>query len=304
MSKLTRFRFFKTTSNLLGRNESTVFDRLKTKLQNSKIESRIIKIHPNNENSDEDILSFFAVIDSSYLFGLILRVSKKEAIKAMPINFANMDNLSFNQLPEFDDNTHEKYCKSHYYFMLKGNYLVTSLPSSTTIVRFQEYINNLLNQEEKYTYTPMINTTQLPLSSISKILVKDSSISGQIGDTGKAAISKMDKVKNYVIKRFFTEMPSMRTIDSKHIIKAELSLKISKPSNMPEEDYKRALSAFLQPIADAQNIIIYTNQGKISGEQLCLEKTQDVEENNGQLDENNIMTVMKALLNNNCNNHV
>ena len=65
-------RFFQTRPINVTDAISSIYQRLLNKLIGSKIESRIIKVKPNNENSDEDLLSFFVKDPDNYIFGMIV----------------------------------------------------------------------------------------------------------------------------------------------------------------------------------------------------------------------------------------
>lgn len=283
---------------------SSIYQRLLNKLIGSKIESRIIKVKPNNENSDEDLLSFFVKDPDNYIFGMIMRLSSKKNIKAVPLGFANLENLRFGDLHEVKDEHHEMYCTSHYYFLLKGNFLVTDLPKTMSICRFQDYINKLLDQDEKYVYAPMLDTDEIALNDVSKIVVKDSfNDDVNVGDTGKTINSKIKKLRNFIFKKLVPMMPSLSSLDKKNIFSAELTIKTSKPRNMSADDYKNSLSAFLQPISDARNVKVYTSKGIIAGDQLNLTETIEIDDNDSLTFENSLMNEMKKQYQIHCASH-
>lgn len=300
MPTQVELRFFKTKSHNVTEPESNIYSNLMNKLNGSKIDSRIIKVHPNKDDSDEDVLSYFVPLRGNYLFGMIMRISTKKAVKAVPVDFTNLDNLKFSDLQEIDDDNHEKYCTSHYYFMLKGNYLVTNLPKTMTIIRFQDFINALLDQEENYSYVPMLNTGEIAMNEVAKIVVKDSSSKQDEGETGKTAIKFLHAARNYILKKVAPQMPSLKTLDKKNIFSAELTIKASRPRRMELEDYNQQLSAILQPIADASNVHIYTKKGIISGDKLNLTQNVELDTNDGNGFETSLMNIMKGALNNQC----
>lgn len=294
MTKQILLRFFRTSTQNVVETGSSIYNQLKVRLDGSRIESRIIKVHPSNDNSDEDVLSFYAIIPDDYMFGMLMRVSSKKSIKAVPVDFGNLENLKFTELQEVEDENHEKYCINHYYFMLKGNYLVTNIPKTMTISRFQDYVNRLLNQDEKYSYVPMLNTEGIAMNDVAKIVVRDHTIHGQEnGEIGKSLSSKLKSARNFTLKKLFPTIPSLKSIDKKNIFSVELTIKASRPKKMAIDDYNRQLSALLQPVADAKNVMIYTKKGIITGDQLALTHTVEVEEENF---ENNLMNVMKQEL--------
>lgn len=302
MTTQVKLRFFKTTSHNVTEAESTIYQRLCAKLNNSRIDSRIIKVHPNIEDSDEDVLSYYLQLQGNYLFGMIMRISSKKSVKAVPVDFTNLLNLRFSDLHEVEDETHERYCTSHYYFMIKGNYLVTDLPKVMTIVRLQDFINKLLNQEEKYSYVPMLDTEEIAMNEVAKIVVRDSSSAQQEGETGKKSIKLIRSARNYILKKLAPQMPSLQSLDKKNIFSADLTIKASRPKRMELDEYNRQLSTLLQPISDASNVHVYTKKGVITGERLSLTKEVEIEED-GNAFETALMNTMKLQLNTYCINH-
>lgn len=299
MADKIQLRFFKTSTQRVTDAQSSIYQSLKSKLEDSRIESRIIKVHPNTDNSDEDVLSYYTVLSNDYIFGMIMRISSKKSVKAIPIDFANQLNLKYTDLHDVQDQVHEKYCINHYYFLLKGDYLVTNLPKSMTIVRFQDFINKLLNSEEKYSYVPILNTNQIALNDVSKIVVRDK-ISDHVGrENSKEVSSKLRNVRNFILKKLAPSI-SLSSIDKKNIFSVELEIKVSCPKKMNPEVYSRKLSAFLQPISDAGNIFIYTAKGRISGDQLNLTESIDIDNGNESNFENQLMNKMKEHLNTYC----
>lgn len=303
MAIQVRLRFFKTTSHSVTETESSIYPRLCAKLNNSRIDSRIIKVHPNLEDSDEDVLSYYVQLQGHYLFGMIMRISSKKSVKAVPVDFTNLSNLRFSDLHEVEDDTHERYCTSHYYFLLKGNYLVTDLPKAMTIGRLQDFINKLLNQDEKYSYVPMLDTGEIAMNEVAKIVVRDSSSVQEEGETGKTAIKLMHRARNYVLKKLAPQMPSLQSLDRKNIFSAELTIKTSRPKKMELDEYNRQLSAMLQPISDASNVHVYTKKGIIAGDKLSLTKDVEIDADNGNAFETALMNTMKEQLNIYCFNH-
>lgn len=303
MPTQVKLRFFKTTSHNVTETESTIFQRLSAKLINSRIDSRIIKVHPNIEDSDEDVLSYYVQLQDNYLFGMIMRISSKKSVKAVPFDFTNLSNLRFSDLHEVEDDTHERYCTSHYYFMLKGNFLVIDLPKTMTIGRFQDFINKLLNQEEKYSYVPMLDTGEIAMNEVAKIVVRDSPSPQQEGETGKTAIKLMHRARNYILKKLVPQMPSLQSLDRRNIFSAELTIKATRPKRMELEEYNNQLSALLQPIADASNVHVYTKKGVITGERLSLTKDVEINEDEGNAFEMALMNTMKTQLNTYCFHH-
>lgn len=209
-----------------------------------------------------------------------------------------MDNLKFSDMPEVNDANHERYCTSHYYFILKGNYLVTDLPHNMTITRFQDFINKLLDQEEKYNYVPMLDTGQISMNEVTKIVVRDKSIEGeQIQSTGNPIMSKIKSAMNLVLKGISPQMPSLRSVQMRNIFSAELIINAKRPREMTLDDYNRQLSAVLQPISDGNNVKIYTKKGMITGDQLVLTKAIEIGS------ETDLLNQMKQQLNRNCFPH-
>lgn len=298
-----KLRFFKTTSHEVTEPESTIFQRLRAKLEGTRIDSRIIQVHPNVENSDEDVLSYFVILQGGYLFGMIMRVSAKESVKAVPVNFTNLENLRFSELHEVRDETHNKYCTSHYYFMLKGNYLVSDLPRGMTITRFQDFINKLIDQEEQYSYVPILNTSNIAMNEVAKIVVHDKTVAQNEGETAKKVIGKIRAARNYILKKLAPQMPSLASLDRKNIFSADLTIKAKRPRRMELEEYNRQLSALLQPIADASNVHVYTKKGVITGDQLALNEEIEINENDDVTFENALMNQMKVQLNTKCFGH-
>jgi hypothetical protein len=236
----------------------------------------------NNEdpNKEEDMLSYFSV-SSVKMKGTVIRFFYSDDTGIIPDDLFDNEQIQISDIEDLGTDQ-KRLLKDNYYFMLNDSYLITAL-CGTSSKKFQTYINWLLEDvrgEKLYEFTPKFNkTTGTQLSQIKNILIKDSSISVPIGSTEteepKKAVFKFDFDK---IKDLFNDTSSFEEIKKRNIMTATVSLQFGKrPKDMKKEDYEKALSSFIKPIDDANDITFITkNNGRISGNDVLLTKKIEV----------------------------
>ena len=100
------------------------------------------------------------------------------------------------------------------------------------------------------------------------------------------------------MSKIFLDTDSLKNIDLKQIVSAELTLKLIKPKKMTEADYQQKYGAMLKPISDLENITFKDNLGNsITGEKIRKIKPILIEQtDNGYISEQQLNTEMATFL--------
>ncbi|HCB1743971.1 TPA: hypothetical protein MYQ04_005371, partial [Citrobacter braakii] len=128
------------------------------------------------------------------------------------------------------------------------------------------------------------------LSDLKAIVVKDpeplsndsvsSSNSSQTPENvqSQTSISLSKKVLD-IIKNSMSDTDQLNDIALSQMISAELLIKFKKPRKMTDDEYERALGAYLKPVSDLDNVSFKRkdNKTEIKGKDLLLTKAVDIE---------------------------
>lgn len=106
-----------------------------------------------------------------------------------------------------------------------------------------------------------------------------------------------DKLTDFMSK-LFLDADSLKNIDLKQIVSAELTLKLLKPKKMTNEDYQQKYGALIKPVSDLDNVTFKDNLGnKITGEKIQKIKSILIEQtDNGYISEQQLNTAMATFL--------
>lgn len=138
--KEIKLRAFKVINKDLKKSSSDLMKLLKQRLNNSVVKDRMMVLNAEDEFKESDLIANFDVKKDSYIFGSIMRVTQKEGVPQLPDSFLNESRIDIEELKSLTETTSLIY-KSHYYFMLNDDYVITTLPVSTTIKCMETYIN-------------------------------------------------------------------------------------------------------------------------------------------------------------------
>lgn len=261
----------------MGRANSDLFEKLKKKLDaGDSADTRRMKL--NSDSPEEDLLSDFAITDR-YIFGVIWRIAPSQEAPSIPDLFFKKPTIQINEIQEQETSIHLR-CKSHYYFALNKQYLVSNLPKSK-IKSLQTYLNWLLESvrgDKLYKFTPKIKAPDsIKLSEIKRISFADPSgkqfpVNVSTNKQDKGGLQIMKFTEN-MLKKVTDEIPALDELLNKKILKAQLLVRFSKPSKMDEEDYSKLLGACMKPIGDSEGVNFILNNGeKIYGSNILRTK--------------------------------
>lgn len=301
-----KLRAFRIENSTLTEPNSGILSLLRQVLTDSSIaQERRMKL--NEEDSDEDLLSYFAwQQNNSYLFGMMLRIIPaanggvinsemfaQQTITIAEVNAGNQDQSQY---------------KDHYYFAINNNFLVTNLSGSYSVDRIQTYINWLLNPvrgSRLFEFTPV---TKLPegikLSEIKGIEFtgggQASALTTGLANTENGTTTTVQDLANRVLDKLFSDTTEMSEIERDQIISAKLLLTVKrKPHDMAQEDYQRVMGAVTRQITNDSGIaIIAKNGNKYTGEAVKVVKDITVERTTGnRIVEEQLKQKMESFLN-------
>ncbi len=116
-------------------------------------------------------------------------------------------------------------------------------------------------------------------------------------DMFQETVRLKDKLQDF-LSNIFLDATSIRELDLRQIISAELTLKVSKPRKMTDDDYQKKYGAILKPISDLDNISFKDNLGNnITGDKIQKIKPILIETtDNGYISEQQLNTEMAIFL--------
>jgi hypothetical protein len=179
---------------------------------------------------------------------------------------------------------------------MNDSYLITALlPKNVTIQRVQTYINWILGIST-FELTPVLEAPAGKRLSDLKI-IKFSDPFCDEPDMFQEKVCLNDKLSD-VLSNVFRDVTTMKKLDLKQVISAELTLKISRPKTMTEDDYQKRYGAILKPISDLDNISLKDTLGNtITGDKIQKIKSILIETtDNGYISEQQLNTEMATFL--------
>lgn len=277
MNKTVNFRLFKV-SNRSNEKYSPIFNLLTSSLEGGKkyVEHRIMSLR-ENENSDKDVLGYFAKTEM-YIYGVMMRIANAKDVPELPLNFEKEENINIEEiLKEAAKNTSDKkVCKSMYHFLITEDYVVTDLPNNRPITCLQDYINWLLLQPKDLCFTmyPVIEPGKILMSQLKQVIFKDAFL--PMPSEKKSGIkARVDKFMDLLIEG---NDLTMRELHEKNIISATLTVSFDKPKKMEAADYEKTMSAILKTIDRPDNVVFQMNNKKeLSGSKLLYSRSKILE---------------------------
>lgn len=286
-TKPFKLRAFKIENPNITQTKSDVMDLLKQRLSETVANQRRMLLNQNDK--DEDLICNYDDSNSKYIWGSILRISPSDEVLNIPDSLFEEEKIVLQELDNLKDQGSIIY-KSHYYFLISNEYMITTLPGNTTVSRFQTYINWFLTnlRNEVYEFTPMIIDAPIyQLKNLSKISIQDP-ILEENKDENTEDFSTYNEKKSLslkYLKSLFSDVISFDEAKLNEIVSADLVLKFKKPAQMTKQDYQNALAAYMKPISDVDNVTFYPKNGSpVKGTEILRVKSVDIE----KLESNNI----------------
>lgn len=296
MKKTVNFRLFKV-ANHTKEKYSPLFSMLKSSLEDGRkyVENRIMSLS-NDENSDKDVLGYFAKNDN-YIYGVMMRIANAKDVPELPLNYEKEENINIEEILKEAEkkSTDKKVCKSMYHFLITEDYVVTDLPKTRPITCFQDYINWLLLSAENkcFTITPVIEPGKILMSQLKKVIFKDAFL--PMPSEKKSGIkARVDKFMDLFIEG---DDLTMKELHEKDIVSASLVVNFDKPRKMEVADYEKTMSAILKTIDKPDNVVFRMNNKKdLSGSELLFSRPKQLE-NEPFLKDKDYIEAMKSVKN-------
>lgn len=307
--KVVTLRAFDIKNTSLSKASSEAKSTLIAKLNEIKqAKDRCMILNPEDQNQERDVLSYYKESpQSGTVFCTMLRITSDKDVQHITETLFEKEVFSMDDIETAHIDA-SAICKSHYYFSMSDNYLVTNLPLNKTVVRLQTYLS-WFTSNELLEFTPLISAKgQTRLSDLKAIVVKDpeplqvpaaSDGNGKSVTTeGQKSIKLTEKVLS-IIKSSMSDTAQLNDIALSQMISAELLIKFKKPRKMTEEEYKKALGAYLKPVSDLDNVSFKRkdNKTEIKGKDLLLTKAVSIETTqSGKLVEHQLLQEMSKFL--------
>ncbi len=307
-NKRVLLRAFKIKNSMLSSSDSKIKERLIKKLEfYKKSQDRCMDLNENDLSDEKDLISNYEnySVEQS-LFCTLLRMSIGSEVQHITKNLLNRIKFNIENLESENLETAAIY-KDHFYFSIKGDYLVTGmLAGNRTIKPLQTYLSWFL-KDENFELTPVIKPpseyklSDLKSANFSDITIKHDSkekTSSSLNETGKQ-VTNINKFVLDKITSLFKDNISLNDVDLSQVISAELIIKFKKPKEMTNEEYEDKFGALLKPVSDVESIKFQTKDKKteVSGKDLLHTKIIYVEETqNGFINEQELMQEMGKYL--------
>lgn len=312
--KQVTLRAFEIKNPNLSKASSNAKASLTSRLEQVKLsKERCMILNPEDPNQERDVLSYFKESPiSNSVFCTMLRITSDKEVQHITDTLFEKEVFSMNDIETAHIDA-TAICKNHYYFSMSDEYLVTNLPLNKTIARLQTYLSWFTNND-LLEFTPLISAKgKTKLSDLKAIVVRDPEpLSGQAIDVvpqdshtnlpatteGKKSIKLTQKVLD-IIRSSMSDTEQLNDIALSQMISAELLIKFKKPRRMSEDEYKKALGAYLKPVSDLDNISFKRkdNKTEVKGKDLLLTKRVSIETTqSGKLVEHQLLQEMSRFL--------
>lgn len=281
--KTVKLRAFSIANYEMGKKDSGLMEMLSDALSGSVANNRRMRLNEDDPQKEEDLISDFTVKGKIHLCGAILRIASSGDIPNIPDNYLEKEKITITDLDTLEIGASTIY-KTHYYFLLNNNYMITTLQGNISIKRFQTYINWLLEDvrgDQMFEFTPCVtNTPKAKLSELKNIIFKNNNIQTDFKPINQEGVikSNISKAGEAVIKLFINDTAKLEELKEAQIISAELLIKFSRPAKMSKEDYEKKMGAYLKPFADTEDVVFTTKRGdKVTGAEILRTKSVEIE---------------------------
>ena len=239
----------------------------------------------NVDEPDRDLLAnYIWSANNSYLFGMMLRVIPADNGGIIEESLFKQHAITMAQVSAGSPD--QSQYKSHFYFALNNEYLVTTLPGNLNIDRLQTYINWLLEKVRDSCLFQFIELTKLPegvhLSQISEIQVVGGGVTATtktLEEDSKSWMVKLGNIAEDILLSVIKDSDSIEAIKANQLIEARLFLKVKKkPKEMAQEEFQRVMGAFATNINNDKGLVLRTKDGNnYTGDSIKVKKVVSVE---------------------------
>lgn len=313
-SKNVTLRAFEIKNPNLSKSSSDAKSVLVSRLVEVKVaKDRCMILNNDDPNKERDLISYFKDSPASKsVFCTMLRISSENDVQHITETLFEKETFTMDDIETAHIDT-SAICKNHYYFAINDDFIVTNLAMNKTIMRLQAYLSWFTNNE-LFELTPLVSPRdKTKLSDLKSIIVRDPEplasitqapeIDGHTNNLPATTDShKSIKLGPKVIEIIRNAMSETKTLDDitlNQMISAELLIKFKKPRKMSEEDYKKALGAYLKPVSDLENVSFKRadNKTEVKGKDLLMTKSVKIETTiSGKIVEQQLLQEMSKFL--------
>ncbi len=266
----------KCSDTAISKAEPNFLNLLSQKLNDTVVNDRRMQLNQQDIKKEEDFISYYDNNETS-LFATLLRITPSGDVAHISKQLFSEKIFTLNQLTDTKTNFSAVY-RSHFYFYLNENFLITNLPRNRTITCLQAYINWLLGVENLELNPMILPPSNTKLSDLKNIKFKDPFFYKDVEASHQKHVKITDQILNNVVSKIFKDINSLKDIDLKQIISAEIILKLKKPKSMTEEEYQKTYGAYLKPISDIENVSFRDKKGNlIKSEDILKTKSVEIE---------------------------
>jgi hypothetical protein len=249
-------------------------EELSARLKVAKdIKNRLMSLNDKNPDSDQDCMTDFAdATEGKYVYGVIMRFTQAKNVPAIPDGFENMDSFKEAQLKVPDALKGKMLCRYVYHIFVTDGYVITDLRKDYTVGRLEKYLNFLL-MGTNYDLIPSVMSNVIKMKDIKTIVFKNPMVKRE---DLKVDLSIKDKAKD-LLTQLFPHASNIEDIMERNIISAKMTLSLSKPEDMIEEDYEMQMGAVLKPVGDPELVSLGMVQGlEVKGSDILLSKEMEL----------------------------
>lgn len=285
-------------NNDLKSNISDLLEVLSRRLNaEGTVSDRRLKL--SSSSDQEDVLSDYTQTTKG-LFGVMLRISPSDTIATIPDSLFNGKTIKLNE-PNSEGESTVTVLSTCYFFVGK-KYLLSTLPPSQ-IKRLQVYFNFLLSfegKERNYIFAPSIKVPDgIQLNEMKEFILGDQChIQPPHTQESEPTGFKVIDLAVQSLKGLVSVVPNVDELIKSNIINARLLISFSKPRKMTNEDYMKALSYYIKPIGDVNDVKIKLKHKKtLKGKDVLLTKEVSISQLDSiRIDEAELQYEMKTFL--------
>lgn len=255
------------------------------------IKKRLMSLNDKNPDSDSDAMTAFAnAVEDKYVYGVIMRFTQAKNVPAIPDGFENMESFDEAQLQVPKELKGKMLCRYVYHILVTDKYVITDLRKDYTIGRLEKYLNFLLLGTH-YELIPVVMSSVIKMKDIKSIVFKNPTVDRK---DLSVDLNLLDKAKD-LIMQLFPHVDNIDEIMSRNIVTAKMTLNLSKPDDMEDEDYENQLGAVLRPVAEPDLVSLGVVKGKeIKGSDILYSQEKELPDSPKDED---YVKAMKAIAN-------
>ena len=253
------------------------------------IRARMMRLSNDDDNQDSDFISSYRLKSNGMLVGSFLRLRESSE------SFLSVDDLDRNEIEinevirEASENSAGT-VKDSAFFAIRDNLLVLTSAHSNkkAFLTYLRWLGREYGFGSDFDFKPVYNTAnEIPIKDIKSIQLADAYINSRLQ-------SETFKLKNEVIKSFFSDAGSLAAFDWENIVSATLLVKLKKS----ELKKQNALDAAMR-LTDSEDVVIVGKNGKrIKGSDFVVKVERKIENTeNGMYNVPEIEGVMYDIIN-------